>query len=119
MVLNGPEVYIAWAMSHPLATPDKPFSSELRLSKSVNGGQDFLPSVRVNDDEQVINHTFDSLHRTADGTLHMAWIDGREGKERPRNLRREIDRRRPDGGQECQSRRKYLRVLPDSAGLRT
>ena len=81
LVLNGSEVYVSWAMSHPKATPDKPFSSELRLSKSVNGGQDFLPSVRVNDDEQVINHTFDSLHRAADGTVHMAWIDGREGKK--------------------------------------
>jgi len=81
LVLNGSEVFVSWAMSHPKATPEKPFSSELRLSTSINGGQEFLPSVRVNDDEQVINHTFDSLHRAADGTLHMAWIDGREGKK--------------------------------------
>ena len=119
LVLNGSEVYVSWAMSHPKATPDKPFSSELRLSKSVNGGQDFLPSVRVNDDEQVINHTFDSLHRAAHGTVHMAWIDGREGKKESGTFAA----RSTDGGrtvcQECESRRRHMRVLPDSAGLRT
>ena len=76
-------IYVSWAMVHPKATSEKPFSSELRLSKSVDGGRSFLPSILVNDDEQVINHSFDALHRAADGTLHVSWIDGREGKKEP------------------------------------
>ena len=37
----------------------------------------------MNDDGQVINHTFDALDIGPDGALHIAWIDGREGKKEP------------------------------------
>jgi hypothetical protein len=37
----------------------------------------------VNDDGQVINHTFDAMHVAPDGAVHVAWIDGREGKKEP------------------------------------
>jgi len=77
------EVFLTWALTHPKLTPDKPFSNELRLSRSRDGGKTFLPSILVNDDEQVIGHSFDSIHVAPDGVLHMAWIDGREGKKEP------------------------------------
>ncbi len=83
LIAAGSDIYLSWAMTHPKASPDKPFSSELRLSKSIDGGRTFLPSIVVNDDEQIINHTFDALHRGPDGTLHLSWIDGREGKKDP------------------------------------
>lgn len=83
LIATPSDIYVSWAMAHPKASPEKPFSSELRLSKSVDGGRTFLPSIVVNDDEQVINHTFDALHRGPDGTLHLSWIDGREGKKDP------------------------------------
>jgi hypothetical protein len=31
----------------------------------------------------VIAHSFDAIRATADGVLHLAWIDGREGKKEP------------------------------------
>lgn len=74
-------VFLTWALTHPKVTADKPFSNELRLSRSTDGGRTFLPSILVNNDEQVIGHSFDSIHVAADGVVHVAWIDGREGKK--------------------------------------
>ncbi len=81
LAVTGDEVFLTWALIHPKLTPDKPFSNELRLSRSTDGGHTFLPSILLNDDAQVINHSFDSIHVSSDGVVHVAWIDGREGKK--------------------------------------
>ena len=81
LAVVGDDVFLTWALTHPKLTPDKPFSNELRLSRSTNGGKTFSPSILVNDDEQVIGHSFDSIHVAPDGVVHVAWIDGREGKK--------------------------------------
>lgn len=83
VAVTGNDVFLTWALTHPKLTPDKPFSNELRLSRSKDGGKTFLPSVLVNDDAQVIGHSFDSIHVAPDGVIHVAWIDGREGKKEP------------------------------------
>lgn len=83
LVVRGQEVFVSWSKTHPKMTPDKPFSGELRLSRSTDGGRSFAPSTLVNDDDQVIQHTFDAMHVAPDGVLHFAWIDGREGKKEP------------------------------------
>lgn len=81
LAVGGDDVFLTWALTHPRQTQDKPFSNELRLSRSTDGGKTFLPSILVNDDEQVIGHSFDSIHVAPDGVVHVAWIDGREGKK--------------------------------------
>ncbi len=81
LAVVGDDVFLTWALTHPKLTADKPFSNELRLSRSTDGGKTFLPSILVNDDEQVIGHSFDSVHVAPDGVVHVAWIDGREGKK--------------------------------------
>ena len=83
MAVVGHDVFLTWALTHPKVTEDKPFSNELRLSRSKDGGKTFLPSILVNDDDQVIGHSFDSIHVASDGVIHTAWIDGREGKKEP------------------------------------
>ena len=83
LIVRGQDVFVTWSMTHPKMTPDKPFSGELRLSRSTDGGRSFGPSTLVNDDDQVIQHTFDALNIAPDGVLHFAWIDGREGKKEP------------------------------------
>jgi len=83
VAVHGDEVYVTWSQAHPKITPERPFSGELRLSKSTDGGRTFIPSILVNDDGQVIQHTFDSIQAAPNGVLHMAWIDGREGKKEP------------------------------------
>ncbi|NOS83187.1 MAG: exo-alpha-sialidase [Nitrospira sp.] len=81
LAVAGTDVFLTWALTHPRLTPDKPFSNELRLSRSIDGGKTFLRSILVNDDEQIIGHSFDSIHIAPDGVVHVAWIDGREGKK--------------------------------------
>jgi hypothetical protein len=83
LALRGSDVFVTWSSTHPKSTPEKPFSSELRLSRSGDGGKTFEPSTVVNDDGQAINHTFDALQVAPDGAIHLAWIDGREGKKDP------------------------------------
>lgn len=80
---SGDTIFISWAMTHPRATPEKPFSSELRLSRSVDGGRTFEPSVLINDDDSVANHSFDGLHAAPDGHVYLSWIDPRDGKKDP------------------------------------
>ena len=83
LAVRGEEVFVTWSKTHPKMTPDKPFSGELRLSRSNDGGRSFGPSTLVNDDDQVIQHAFDAMQLASDGVLHFAWIDGREGKKEP------------------------------------
>jgi hypothetical protein len=83
VAVRGGEVFVTWSMTHPRTTSDQPFSGELRLSRSIDGGRSFAPSTLVNDDEQVIQHAFDAIHIAPDGAVHLAWIDGREGKKEP------------------------------------
>jgi len=78
---NG-EVYLTWSAPHPQAN-GKPFTSLLRLSRSSDGGRTFVPSVAVNDDSVVTNHSFDTVTVGRDGAVHVAWIDAREGKKDP------------------------------------
>jgi hypothetical protein len=83
LIVRGQDIFVTWSKTHPKMTPDKPFSGELRLSRSSDGGRSFAPSTLVNDDDQVIQHTFDAMQVAPDGVLHFAWIDGREGKKEP------------------------------------
>jgi hypothetical protein len=83
LVVQGEDVFVTWGLAHPKATPQQPFATELRLSRSTDGGKTFEPSIAVNDDPGVIQHAFDALHRDAEGRLHLSWIDGREGKKEP------------------------------------
>ncbi|MCS6317484.1 MAG: exo-alpha-sialidase, partial [Nitrospira sp.] len=93
LVVQGEDVFVTWGLAHPKATPQQPFATELRLSRSADRGNTFQPSVLVNDDPGVIQHTFDALHRDADGRLHLSWIDGREGKKDPGTyVARSLDR---------------------------
>ena len=77
----GGEVYLSWSSDRP-----KPegtlFASDLRLSRSLDGGRSFDTHVRVNEDRP-ISHSFDGLAVAADGTVLVSWIDGREGKPNP------------------------------------
>ncbi|MDP9131879.1 MAG: exo-alpha-sialidase [Nitrospirota bacterium] len=83
LVVHENEVFVTWGLTHSQATPQQPLATELRLSRSTDRGQSFQPSLLVNDDPGVIQHTFDALHRDSDGRLHLSWIDGREGKKEP------------------------------------
>ncbi|HBP86658.1 MAG TPA: exo-alpha-sialidase [Nitrospirales bacterium] len=76
------DVYITWTTPHPNAD-GKPFANLLLLSRSVDGGKTFLPPVQVNDDEAVTGHSFDNLTVSPNGSVHISWLDAREGKKDP------------------------------------
>ncbi|MDH5563215.1 MAG: glycoside hydrolase [Nitrospirota bacterium] len=76
------DVYITWTTPHPNAM-GKLFTSLLLLSRSLDGGQTFLPPVRVNDDEAITGHSFDHVTVSPNGSVHITWLDNREGKKDP------------------------------------
>ena len=77
----GGETYLSWSSDRP--KPDGVlFASDLRLSRSLDGGRTWEGHLRVNED-RAISHSFEGMAVTADGTVVMAWIDSREGPERP------------------------------------
>lgn len=73
----GGEIYVTWSSSKP-----KPagalFASDLRLSRSLDGGRTFEPPLRVNEDRPT-SHAFEGLAVAADGTVLVSWIDTRGG----------------------------------------
>ena len=76
------DVYLTWTTPHPNAK-DKLFTSLLLLSRSLDGGKTFLPPTQVNDDKAVTGHSFDNLTVSPNGSIHMVWLDAREGKKDP------------------------------------
>ena len=71
------EVYLSWssAKTKPEGTL---FASDVRLSRSLDGGRRFTDHVRVNEDRP-ISHSFDGLAVAADGTVLVSWLDSRAG----------------------------------------
>jgi hypothetical protein len=78
---GGGPLYVSWSSDKP-----KPggtlFASDLRLSRSLDGGRTFEAPLRVNEDRP-ISHSFDGLAVAADGTVLVTWIDGHEGRADP------------------------------------
>ena len=71
------QVYLSWssAKAEPQGTL---FASDLRLSRSLDGGKTFSGHLRVNEDRP-ISHSFDGLAVASDGTVLVSWLDGRAG----------------------------------------
>jgi hypothetical protein len=97
---GGGPMYVSWSSEKP-----KPegtlFASDLRLSRSLDGGRTFEAPLRVNEDRP-ISHSFDGLAVAADGTVLVTWIDGHEGRPDPATwLARVVD-----GGTRVESIRK-------------
>ena len=85
-VAAGGPVYVSWSSGKP-----KPegtlFASDLRLSRSLDGGRTFEPPLRVNEDRP-ISHSFDGLAVAADGTV-LRHVDRRpRGPQGSRHLGR-------------------------------
>jgi hypothetical protein len=97
---GGGPLYVSWSSEKP-----KPegtlFASDLRLSRSLDGGKTFEAPLRVNEDRP-IPHSFDGLAVGADGTVVVTWIDGRDGRPDPATWVARV----VDGGTRVESIRK-------------
>lgn len=61
--------------TEPLA---RPYTGQIRMLRSDDGGRSFSPPFTVHQDRQLITHRFESVAFDARGTLHTLWIDKRD-----------------------------------------
>lgn len=71
----GPKGYAVITYTEPLA---RPYTGQIRMLRSADGGQTFSAPFTVHADRQVITHRFESVAFDAKGTLHTLWIDKRD-----------------------------------------
>ena len=70
-------IYVSWSSSK--AKPEGTlFASDLRLSRSLDGGKSCDSHLQVNEDRP-ISHSFEGLSVAEDGTVLLSWIDSRDG----------------------------------------
>src|SRR5262245_42955891 len=77
VVAPAGEIYLSWSSVKPIPEGTL-FASDLRLSRSVDGGKSFVGHLRVNEDRP-ISHSFDGLAVASDGTVLVSWLDSRAG----------------------------------------
>lgn len=54
--------------------------NDLKFARSMNFGRSFMPSIKINDDNEKTYHSFQTMEVGPDGSIYVAWLDGR-GKE--------------------------------------
>lgn len=70
---SGGELYVSW--TRPLS---KPYTGEIRFSRSLDGGKTFSAPLTVHADRQEITHRFDALAVGPGGRVLVAWVDKRD-----------------------------------------
>ena len=73
----GPNHWVVLAYTQPLA---KPYTGEIRMLRSSNGGRTFSAPFTVHHDRQMITHRFESITFDSTGALHTLWIDKRDAE---------------------------------------
>ena len=71
----GPKGAVVISYTRPLT---KPYTGEIRMLRSADGGASFGPPFTVHQDRQLITHRFESIAFDAHGVLHTVWIDKRD-----------------------------------------
>lgn len=71
----GPKGWAVISYTEPLA---KPYTGQIRMLRSEDGGLSFSKPFTVHLDRQVITHRFESVAFDAQGALHTLWIDKRD-----------------------------------------
>jgi hypothetical protein len=67
------EIFVTW--TRPMS---KPYTGEIRFSRSTDGGRTFSAPLTVHKDRQEITHRFDSLAVNNAGQVFVAWVDKRD-----------------------------------------
>lgn len=77
------QIHLSWSSSDP-QSQGNPFASLLQLSTSHARTASFAPPIMINDDKIPTSHSFDNLCVDQQGTVHLGWIDSREGQNKPK-----------------------------------
>ena len=56
---------------------------DLKFARSMNFGRSFTPVLKVNDDMSKGYHSFQTMEVAPDGTIYVAWLDGRDQGTNP------------------------------------
>ncbi|MGE3274899.1 MAG: exo-alpha-sialidase [Vicinamibacterales bacterium] len=67
------EIYVSWTRYGA-----KPYTGDIRFTRSVDGGRTFDSPRTINDDGIVTGHRLDALDVGRDGTVYLVWIDKRD-----------------------------------------
>ncbi len=70
-------------ISYTQPTP-RPYSGNIRMLRSVDGGQTFSAPFIVHADRQEITHRFDAIAFDGRGALHTLWVDKRDLERAPK-----------------------------------
>jgi hypothetical protein len=73
----GPNGWVVIAWTQPLA---RPYTGEIRMVRSEDGGRSFSAPFTVHQDRQIITHRFESIAFDARGRLHVLWVDKRDAE---------------------------------------
>ncbi|MGN6389094.1 MAG: sialidase family protein [Burkholderiaceae bacterium] len=76
----GPHCWAVISYTQPLP---KPYTGEIRMLRSDDGGKTFSAPFTVHRDRQLITHRFDSILFDAHGVLHTLWVDKRDAAQHP------------------------------------
>jgi hypothetical protein len=90
----GPQGVAVIAYTQPLA---RPYTGEIRMLRSTDGGRHFSAPFTVHQDRQVITHRFESIVFDGRGRLHVYWVDKRDNRT-PRQAGASIYRAVSDDG---------------------
>ena len=71
----GPSGQAVITYTQPLS---RPYTGEIRMLRSDDGGRSFSPPFTVHRDRQLITHRFESVAFDAQGVLHTVWVDKRD-----------------------------------------
>ncbi len=66
---NGRGIFAAWVGQR-----------DIKFARSMNFGKSFSPAIRVNDDSGKASQSFFTMEVAPDGTIYVAWLDGRDRK---------------------------------------
>lgn len=73
----GPDDSVVISYTKPLA---KPYTGDIRMLRSGDGGTTFSPVFTLHDDRQPITHRFESIAFDRAGDLYALWIDKRDAE---------------------------------------
>lgn len=71
----GPAGRAVITYTEPMA---KPYTGQIRMLRSQDGGRTFSAPFTVHQDRQLITHRFESVAFDGRGTLHTVWVDKRD-----------------------------------------
>lgn len=71
--VRGKHVYVSWTEK----TGGR-YTGNIRFARSIDGGKNFSPAIKVNDDNLLTSHRFDAMHVTENGRIYLVWLDKRD-----------------------------------------